>query len=554
MNKNNLITKNNIGYLVGVLGALILAATLKVWLVNRDVLPFNSDEAVVALMARHILQGSSPTFFYGQAYMGSLDAWLVAFGFWILGEHVWVIRLVQGILYLGVLVTTYKLGEVALGSKRVGLGAAFLLAVPNVIVTLYTTVSLGGYGEGLLVGNLILLIGLQISNDIERNRPVEVWRFLVWGILGGLGIWIFGITLIYSLSMGIFLFARLWQRDPGMRNYILSDRNWNPLDLIFIGGFIGATPWWYYGFKNGIGNLLGELTGSAVAVETTSWIQRTIDHFVNLVLFGGTAAFGLRPSWEIRWLALPMMPFVLAFWFAVVIYIVVRLRSGSPKRFNAGVLAGTMIILVGGFVFTSYGIDPSGRYFVPLVIPLCLFASEMIFSLTKKIGGWAWVLVPVIMGYNFWGIAQSADSFPPGITTQIDQVAQVDHSYLDELVQFLHDHDETYGYSNYWVSYPLAFHSNEYLIFIPRLPYHQDFRYTSRDDRYRPYTEAVESSEKVAYITTNNPDLDQALRDGFTVQDASWEEEQIGDYLVFYNLSTTIRPETILSDAAEPLR
>jgi hypothetical protein len=296
-----------------------------------------------------------------------------------------------------------------------------------------------------------------------------------------------------------------------------------------MGGLIGATPWWYYGFKNGIGNLLGELAGSAVAVETTPWIQRTLDHLVNLVLFGGTAAFGLRPSWEIRWLALPMMPIALAFWFAVLVYIILRLRSSSPKRFNAGALASVMVILAG-------------------------FASEMVFSLTKKIGVWAWVLVPVIMGYNFWGIAQSADSLPPGITTQIDQVAQVDHSYMDELVQFLHEHDETYGYSNYWVAYTLAFHSDEELVFIPRLPYHQDFRYTSRDDRYQPYTDAVEGSDKIAYITTNNPDLDQALRDGFVVQDASWEEEQIGDYLVFYNLSTPIRPESILSDAAEPLR
>ena len=554
MKTNSTITKKSIGYMAGVLGALVLAAALKFWLVDRDVLPFNSDEAVVALMARHILGGSSPTFFYGQAYMGSLDAWLVAFGFWILGEHVWVIRLVQGILYLGVLVTTYKLGEVALGSKRVGLGAVCLLAVPNVIVTLYTTVSLGGYVEGLLIGNLILIVGLQITNDIERNRPVEVWRWLAWGILGGLGVWIFGITLIYSLTMGFFLFARLWQRDPGMRNYILSDRNWNPLDLIFIGGFVGATPWWVYGFKNGIGHLLGELTGSAVAVETTPWLERTWDHLVNLVLFGGTAAFGLRPSWEVRWLGLPLMPVALAFWFAVVIYIIARLRPGTRKRFNAGVLAGTMAILAGGFVFTSFGVDPSGRYFVPLAVPLSLFAAEMVASLTKRIGGWAWVLVPVIMGYNFWGIVQSADRTPPGITTQIDAVAQVDHTTMGELVQFLHDHDETRGYTNYWVAYPLAFHSEEALVFIPRLPYHQDFRYTARDDRYPPYTETVESAEKVAYITTNNPALNQTLRDGFTIQGASWEEEQIGDYLVFYNISTLIRPESILSDAAEPLR
>ncbi len=51
-------------------------------------------------MARHILGGERPIFFYGQAYMGSLDAWLVAAGFWFFGQQVWVIRFVQILLYL----------------------------------------------------------------------------------------------------------------------------------------------------------------------------------------------------------------------------------------------------------------------------------------------------------------------------------------------------------------------------------------------------------------------------------------------------------------------
>jgi hypothetical protein len=164
------------------------------------------------------------------------------------------------------------------------------------------------------------------------------------------------------------------------------------------------------------------------------------------------------------------------------------------------------------------------------------------------------MLLLVIMTYNFWGIYQSVERFPPGITTQIDSVAQVDHTYMDELVQFLHDHDETRGYTNYWVSYPLAFRSDEELVFVPQLPYHQDFRYTVRDDRYQPYTDSVERADKVAYITTHHPALDQALRENFASQGATWEEKQIGDYQVFYNISALIRPDFVLSDAAERLR
>src|SRR5579859_564986 len=65
-----------------VLGA---ALALRVIVLASGAVSFHSDEAVVALMARHINQGLPiPAFFYGQAYMGSLDALVVGFGFRLL--------------------------------------------------------------------------------------------------------------------------------------------------------------------------------------------------------------------------------------------------------------------------------------------------------------------------------------------------------------------------------------------------------------------------------------------------------------------------------------
>ncbi len=170
-----------IGILLGILAA---AAGLKAWLVGMGRVPFNADEAVVALMARHILAGERPVFFYGQAYMGSLDAYLVAAGFWIWGQQVWVIRLVQGLLYLVTIITTVWMGKAAFGSFKTGLLAAGLLAIPAVNVSLYTTASLGGYGEALLIGNLIMLTGLYImrSLSVQATRT----KYLMAG-LGGVG-------------------------------------------------------------------------------------------------------------------------------------------------------------------------------------------------------------------------------------------------------------------------------------------------------------------------------------------------------------------------------
>ncbi len=192
--------------------ALFLAVGLKVWLILGDWMPFNSDEAIVALMARHILLGKLPVFFYGQAYMGSLDAFLVAGAFILFGEQVWAIRVVQGLLYLGVMCTTACIGKRVFGFWQVGILAMFLLAIPTVNVTLYTTVSLGGYGEALLFGNLIILLGLRIAKDIRsKDAPGSFWRWLGLGFLSGFGLWIFGLTLVFSLrndgiTLGFSLF------------------------------------------------------------------------------------------------------------------------------------------------------------------------------------------------------------------------------------------------------------------------------------------------------------------------------------------------------------
>jgi 4-amino-4-deoxy-L-arabinose transferase-like glycosyltransferase len=153
---------------------LLLAVGLRAGLILAQAVPFNADEAVVGLMARHILAGARPTFFYGQAYLGSIDAWLVAAAFAVFGESVAAIRLVQLVLLTGTIATTYWLGLKIYRSQWLAGAASLFLAIPPVAVTLYTTVSLGGYGEVLLIGNLLLLLALALlpAPNLRRGRQL----------------------------------------------------------------------------------------------------------------------------------------------------------------------------------------------------------------------------------------------------------------------------------------------------------------------------------------------------------------------------------------------
>jgi hypothetical protein len=523
-------------------GVLLLGLLLKAALLAADAFPFNADEAVVGLMARHILAGHWPTFFYGQAYLGSLDATIVAFAFTIIGETVLAIRIVQSVLFLGLLLTTMLLAREMGFTVIICSLAGLLLAVPSVNVTLYTTVSLGGYGEALLLGNLILLATL-----ILHRRPSPAWAYALWGALVGFGLWVFGLTLVYSVPSAVLLVAdairRATRRQAALR-----------LVAALAGALVGVFPMVLWGVANGPGTLLRELLGSAIAGASPSQLSSAVvSHLANFVLFGPTVALGVRPPWGISPLGMPLTPVVAVLWIAA---IGIGLRRASwPAGGLAGrnLLLSTALTLFLGFLLTPFGADPSGRYFLPLAVPLAIVASAGVDRARVIIGRpWPLALAGVVLAFNLWTTVQAA-THAPGLTTQFDAATLYDRSFDPDLVDFLLEREETSGYTTYWVAYPLAFLSQERLVYLPHLPYHSDFRYTSRDDRYAPYRAVVAAASRPAYITARQPWLDTYLRETLKARGVGFEETTIGDYRVFHTLTEPVRPEDLgLGPEASP--
>ena len=516
------------------IGLFFLAVILKAGLLSIGAFPFNSDEAIVGLMGRHILEGKWPVFFYGQSYMGSLDAALVALGFMLFGSEVFVIRMVQILLYLGTILLTVSLSARIFRSQLAGLVSGLLLAAPAVNVTLYTTVSLGGYGEALLIGALLLFLAIQID-----EAPDNTLYYLLWGLFSGLGIWAFGLTIAYILPTS-FMVVRSLTKSRRSSWWVLGA-------MIFLAGIIGALPIIIWAGENGVSVLVQEFFGAAIAIDVgANFLSTLAKHIQSFFLFGITVTLGFRPPWTTEPIALLLVPLALVFWVLVFIQIFRRLRDDSLHRASYWMVAGVMGVVILVFVLTPFGFDPSGRYFLPIYVTLAIFAGDFFAQPTFRINaGFRALILAAVVAFNLWSNLEAALQYPPGITTQFDAVTRIDHRYDEQLVEFLSKHGETRGYSNYWVSYPLAFESDETLIYIPRLPYHLDFRYTDRDDRYEPYQVLVDESEHVAYITTFHPDLDRSIRASFRELGVMWDEEKIGDYQIFYNLSRLVRPEEI---------
>src|SRR6266516_620046 len=91
---------------------LLFALGIRIWLAYHTHGIIDGDEAMVGIQAEHILRGAHPIYFYGQAYMGSLEAYLMALLFLIGGSTVWMLRADPILLSLLVVWLTWKFAGV----------------------------------------------------------------------------------------------------------------------------------------------------------------------------------------------------------------------------------------------------------------------------------------------------------------------------------------------------------------------------------------------------------------------------------------------------------
>lgn len=196
---------------------LLLALGIRIWLVYHTHGVIDGDEAVVGIQAEHILRGEHPYYFYGQAYMGSLEAYLMAMLFAIAGPSVWMLRAEPILLSLLVVWLTWKLaGALAeaaqlspFARKLFQTSAALIAAVPPLYDTVVEMRALGGYVETFV---LILLLLLSVFQLTRRWRTGASYKELAlrWagiGLIIGFGFWVNPLILIAVLAAIIWVVA-----------------------------------------------------------------------------------------------------------------------------------------------------------------------------------------------------------------------------------------------------------------------------------------------------------------------------------------------------------
>lgn len=528
--------------LVG-LAILVRGLFLTRWCSN-----FESDEAIVGLMAKHIQEGHFPVFFYGQFYMGSLESIVAAAIFSTAGDmNGWLLRLSPIVFYLAFMLVSYLWLKLSF-SRTAAFWGVLLLAIPPAALTKWTYVARGGFTEVLFLGMLLLYLHQQ-----GLNSGWNAGRLFGLGLVAGLALWTNPLAVLYLATSFIIwtLSSTWWFR---WRNYLFKARTlWlvtglmvvmatilvqfgfkAAMDVIYIqrllvGGmlviWVAAITFlrWSQRLRNiphystashtfwlGLGGILGispmiyfffnptNFTGGRDDFNIITW-QR-LPELGKLYLFEiFPALIGLRTYTDetnsvIIWL-LKIGAALIVAGMVIVVYRRYRaslhellfLRPLTPQPIHYVWVMGALTLGFGLINGNSYDFEHL-RYFTPILFVLAAVVGIALAEIQKSQQTLALFLALALWGY--YGLSNF--HYYQVLGTECPE---------QQVVNYLQRQDIKGGWANFQYAYKFTFMSQEKVIITA---------YRSRE-RYEAYTQYVTKLSQQTYILKDGPETQQFL-------------------------------------------
>jgi hypothetical protein len=448
--------------------ALLAVAVMIQWfVVATHRVPIGSDQAVVGLMAKHILEGKGhPVFYWGATYAGTLEPHYVAAVFAVLGVSIASYRIAMAAmlwaLILGIVLLTRKIF-----AARAGLTALAFLGVAPFFLLYKGLTSDGAYDSVALLTLAIVSLALWI--DGRRIHPVSsIAGFLGLGILMGLAFWDMPHTApVSAVVLGWLLL--------GGR----AESRWVSAFSALAGGVIGASPWWIWNLRHGWASLkaqelgvvsLGHAVGNLAGLLTASWA----------CLEGGAV---VTPDPESLAETFPLSGLL------AVAAVLVLISPSVARAFRGDRRCGLLLAVLAALFLTACLskrlILSEPRYLFSYYVAATPLLGLGFASLVKHHGRWlglaAACALLVVHGASAALSRVSDRNVDEEVTGPLGPlIGDLERRGLDRV------------YANYWTAYRLAFESNERIVATP-LPLDEFVR-------YGPYLTQVNAATNPAVV------------------------------------------------------
>ncbi|HKD10468.1 MAG TPA: glycosyltransferase family 39 protein [Thermoanaerobaculia bacterium] len=485
----------------GVVLLCAAAGILQWFVVSTHRIPIGSDQAVVGLMAKHILEGKGhPVFYWGATYAGSLEPHYVAGVFAVLGVSAASYRIAMALLLWALMLGICFLARRVFGAMA-GLAALALLAIAPFFFLYKGLTSDGAYDSVALLTLAIVALALWI--DARRcltSSPGAA--FFALGILMGLAFWDMPHTAAVSaVVLGWLLVGRR------------AELRLEGAAAALGGAIVGAAPWWIWNLRHG----WASLTASELGVVGLGRAARNLAGLLTASLAcleGGAVA---TPDPESLRETFPLSGLL------AVCAVLVLIAPAVVRAFRGDRRCGLLLAVLGALFVTAC----FSRRLI-LSEPRYLFSYYVAATPLLGLG-----LASLLSGRGRWlGISAAAALLAVHLAS--DLLSRVSDRNADEevtgslapLLGYLERAGLTRVYANYWTAYRLAFESNERIIATP-LPLDEFVR-------YEPYLAQVNAAPNpaVVLLQPRNACFSDYLREA----KLPFEHAQVGEFGVFSRL------------------
>ena len=447
--------------------AAFLAGSLT-WVLTTHRIPDSSDQAVVGLMALHILHGQGhPVFYFGSTYAGSLEAHFLAVVFFVFGASSAVYRSASTFLVLLIVAGVWRLTRQAFGARSAMFAVAYL-ALPPFFFLYKGLTSDGHYAAAQLIA-----IGLFASALWQHERStgtnVSLLPLCAVGFLAGLGLWVSPISPPVSAAVGLWLLVYGYVR-PFVRGTL----------CLAGGAIVGSLPWWLWNVRHGWASVSSPDVGLQGGMALLSNLANVARYSLAVLMGAGRPLVRNDPGspYPGAW---PLVGLLLLLILVPLLASDVR----TDRRIHLFLLAAVFVVVAGA---ASRRLEPrEPRFFVTLyviVTPLLGVALARALSFRR----WAVVAMAAFVGI----LATNAGSLAAARTHRtVQQELEVTGS-IQDLLETLRSKKINRIYANYWTAYRVAFESREEIIATP----------LREDDAVRidGYEKAVNGSEEPAFV------------------------------------------------------